>query len=51
MNVNELIKAVQPDSLFERFAYRKEVAMGNPKDFLEVKGQKYQLKMKSTAGL
>jgi Ca2+/Na+ antiporter len=50
-NVNELIDAVKPDQLFERFAFRKEVAMGNPKDFLDIKGEKYQLEMKSTSGL
>jgi len=35
--MHEILK---PETLFERFAYRKQVA-GNNRDFLEIKGQKY----------
>lgn len=34
---------LEPDSLFERFAYRKAHAIGGSAEFLSLKGQKFQI--------
>lgn len=39
--LDELAEQLKPDSLFERFAYRKAVQIGATKDFMDVKGQKF----------
>jgi len=38
VTVAEIYEALQPDSLFERFAARKAVGVAQTKDFLEMKG-------------
>jgi hypothetical protein len=40
MDVKQLHGALQPDSLLERFAARKENKIGPNKDFISLKGQK-----------
>ena len=39
----ELVDAVAPHSLLERFAAKKSVAVGQNKDFLSIKGQAGQI--------
>ena len=41
--VDVLHKTLQPDSLLERFAYRKQAGMGNNKEFIKLKGQRGQI--------
>lgn len=41
--LDELATVLRPEALFERFAARKAHGAGATKDFLEVKGQKFQL--------
>ena len=43
LTAHEVKQALEPDSLFERFAARKANQVGATKEFLEVKGQKFQL--------
>ena len=43
ISINELLLILQPDSLLERFAYRKQAGMGNNKDFIKLKGTKGQI--------
>ena len=40
-DISELLKAIQPDSLLERFAFRK--AGGNNKEFIKLKGSRGQI--------
>jgi len=42
VGINELLGALQPEKLLERFAYRKRSA-GNAKEFVRIKGAKGQL--------
>jgi len=43
-DLQELLHAIQPDSLLERFAYRKQAGMhSNNKDFIKLKGSKGQI--------
>jgi hypothetical protein len=41
--VGELLRALRPDSLLERFAYRKQTGHHNSKDFIKLKGTKGQV--------
>lgn len=41
VDLKDLLKVLQPDSLLERFAYRKQAGMhANTKDFIKLKGSK-----------
>lgn len=42
-DMNELLQVLQPDSLLERFAFRKKAGLASNKDFLKIKGNKGQL--------
>ena len=41
--LEELLTALQPDTMFERFAARKAASAGMTKEFLSIKGQKLQM--------
>lgn len=41
--ISELRNALQPDSLLERFAYRKQAGMHGNKDFIKLKGTNGQI--------
>ena len=43
IGVDVLLRTLQPDSLLERFAYRKQAGIGNNKEFVKLKGQKGQI--------
>ena len=44
VDIGELLRVLQPDSLLERFAYRKQAGMaGSNKEFIKLKGQKGQI--------
>ncbi len=43
VSLDELMKHLKPDTLFERFAARKANQVGATKEFLEIKGQKFQM--------
>ena len=43
VGLEELMSHLKPDSLFERFAARKANQVGATKEFLEIKGQKFQM--------
>ena len=44
IELSEFWRALQPDTLLERFAYRKQAGMhGGNKDFIKVKGSKGQI--------
>jgi hypothetical protein len=43
VTLDELASVLRPEALFERFAARKANQVGATKEFLEVKGQKFQL--------
>ena len=40
IGINDVYPLLQPDTLFERFAARKQNQVGATKDFLDIKGQK-----------
>lgn len=43
-DVAQLLEILQPDSLLERFAYRRKAGMtGNNKEFIKLKGTKGQI--------
>jgi hypothetical protein len=43
-DINELLQVLQPDSLLERFAYRKRAGVaGSNKEFIKLKGTKGQI--------
>lgn len=42
-DINDLLNILQPDSLLERFAYRKRNAAGTNQEFLKLKGAKGQI--------
>jgi Ca2+/Na+ antiporter len=42
-SIKELVKVLEPDTLLERFAARKENKVGANKDFIEIKGVKGQI--------
>ena len=44
--ITELLKVLQPDSLLERFAYRKAAGMGHNKEFIKIKGSRGQIENK-----
>lgn len=48
VDLDTLMSVLQPDSLFERFAARKAAGMGTTKEFLDVKGQKFQIENDGT---
>lgn len=37
-DINMLLAALQPDTLLERFAYRKQSGLGANKEFIKLKG-------------
>ena len=39
-NIKALVDLLQPDSLLERFAARKQAGVGATRDFVEIKGTK-----------
>jgi hypothetical protein len=41
ISLETLSDLLQPESLFERFAYRKAHALGGSSEFLSLKGQKF----------
>lgn len=41
ISLETLNNLLQPESLFERFAYRKQHAIGGSAEFLSLKGQKF----------
>ena len=41
--IGELLRALKPDSLLERFAYRKQAGHHNNKEFIKLKGAKGQI--------
>ena len=43
ITIDTLSTLLQPESLFERFAYRKSHALGGSTEFLSLKGQKFQV--------
>lgn len=43
ISLETLSNLLQPESLFERFAYRKAHAIGGSTEFLSLKGQKFQV--------
>lgn len=43
ISLETLSNLLQPESLFERFAYRKAHALGGSTEFLSLKGQKFQV--------
>ena len=43
ISLETLSGLLQPESLFERFAYRKAHAIGGSTEFLSLKGQKFQV--------
>lgn len=43
ISLETLSGLLQPESLFERFAYRKANAIGGSSEFLQLKGQKFQV--------
>lgn len=49
-DINELLQVLQPDSLLERFAYRKQANMGTNKEFIKLKGSKGQVDHSNDAG-
>ena len=38
IEINVLLDQLQPDSLLERFAFRKGAGLGGGKDFIKIKG-------------
>lgn len=42
-DVGELLRALKPDSLLERFAYRKQAGHHNNKEFIKLKGSRGQI--------
>ena len=47
-SVEELNQVLQPESLFEKFAYRKAHNLAGSKEFLAMKGQKFQVENQPT---
>ena len=47
-SLDTLMNLLKPDTLFERFAARKANQVGAHKDFLEIKGQKFQIENSPT---
>mgnify|MGYP007004374913 CR=1 FL=1 len=44
VDIQDLLHCLQPDSLLERFAYRKQAGIhANTKEFIKLKGQKGQI--------
>ena len=41
--LNDFMKVLQPDSLLERFAYRRQAGAGGSKEFIKLKGTKGQI--------
>jgi len=37
-DINTLLAVLQPDTLLERFAYRRQAGLGANKEFLKLKG-------------
>lgn len=50
VDIQTLLKVLQPDSLLERFAYRKQANMGTNKEFIKLKGSKGQVDHSNEAG-
>jgi len=49
VSLDELMSYLKPDTLFERFAARKAHQVGATKEFLEIKGQKFQMENQPSA--
>lgn len=43
LSLDDLMTVLKPESLHERFAARKANQVGHNKEFLEIKGQKFQI--------
>ena len=50
-SLDTLMNMLKPDTLFERFAARKANQVGATKEFLEIKGQKFQIENSPTTPL
>lgn len=50
VDIQRLLTILQPDSLLERFAYRKQGGMGGNKEFIKLKGAKGQIDHSVTQG-
>ena len=50
-SLDTLMNLLKPDTLFERFAARKANQIGATKEFLEIKGQKFQIENSPTTPL
>lgn len=49
VTLDEFLEVLKPDSLFERFAARKANQVGATKEFMDIKGQKFQMENETSS--